>query len=109
MCLPPAYSSWTKKGRANQHRVRTRWGKQGRVNLIGTLSLEGRFESLEYRMLEGPCRTTAEVMDYLLDALAKEAEREGKPVSWWWCWTGRRPSTEQARCARGGRGGRVRG
>ena len=42
------------------------------------LSLEGRFESLEYRMLEGPCRT-AEVMDYL-DALAEEAEREGKPV-----------------------------
>lgn len=77
MCLPPAYS-WTKKGRANQHRVRTRWGKEGRINLIGTLSLEGRFESLEYRMLEGPCRT-AEVMDYL-DALAEEAEREGKPV-----------------------------
>lgn len=76
MCLPPAYS-WTKKGRANQHRVRTRWGKEGRVNLIGTLSLEGRLESLEYRMLEGPCRT-AEVMDYL-DALAEEAEREGKP------------------------------
>lgn len=77
MCLPPAYS-WTKKGRANQHRVRTRWGKEGRVNLIGTLSLERRFESLEYRMLERPCRT-AEVMDYL-DLLAEEAERESKPV-----------------------------
>jgi putative transposase len=77
LCLPPAYS-WTKKGRANQRRVRTRWGKEGRVNLIGTLSLEGRFESLEYRMLEGPCRA-AEVTDYL-DLLAEEAEREGKPV-----------------------------
>ncbi len=77
MCLPPSYS-WTKKGRANQHRVRTRWGKEGRVNLIGTLSSEGRFESLEYRMLEGSCRT-AEVTGYL-DLLAEEAEQEGKPV-----------------------------
>ena len=56
MCLPPAYS-WTKKGRANRREVRTRWGKQGRINLIGTLCLEEGIESLQYRMLEGPCRT----------------------------------------------------
>ncbi len=77
MCLPPSYS-WTKKGKANRHRVRTRWGKQGRVNLVGTLSLEGEVEALEYRMLEGSCRA-GEVIDYL-DALAERAEREGKPV-----------------------------
>jgi putative transposase len=77
LCLPPSYS-WTKKGRANQHRVPTRWGKQGRVNLIGTLSSEGGEERLEYRMLEGPCRT-GEVMGYL-DTLSGEAERKGKPV-----------------------------
>ncbi len=77
LCLPPAYS-WTTKGRSNQHRVRTRWGKQGRVNLIGTLSFEGEVEALEYRMLEGSCRS-GEVVSYL-DALAEEAEREGKPV-----------------------------
>jgi putative transposase len=77
LCLPPSYS-WTRKGRANQHRVRTRWGKQGRVNLIGTLSVDGELESLEYRALEGSCRS-GEVIDDL-DALAEEAEREGKPV-----------------------------
>ncbi len=77
MCLPPSYS-WTRKGRANQHRVRTRWGKQGRVNLIGTLSLEDGAQRLEYRMLERSCRT-AEVLDYL-DVMAEEAERDGKPI-----------------------------
>ncbi len=78
MCfLPPSYS-WTKKGRANQHRVPTRWGKQGRVNLIGTLSSEDGEERLEYRMLEGSCRT-GEVVGYL-DALSEEAERGRKPV-----------------------------
>ncbi len=77
LCLPPAYS-WTRKGRANQHRVRTRWGKQGRVNLVGTLSLEGESESLEYRVLEGSCRS-GEVIGYL-DALAEKAQRDGKPV-----------------------------
>ena len=78
LCLPPAYS-WTRKGRANQHRVRTRWGKEGRVNLIGTLPFEdGAEQRLEYRVLEGPCRT-AEVIAYV-DVLAEEAEREGKPV-----------------------------
>ncbi len=63
MCLPPAYC-WTRKGRELQHRVRTRWGKQGRVNLIGTLALASRGnERLEYRMLEGSCRT-GEVLSY---------------------------------------------
>ncbi len=77
LCLPPAYS-WTKKGRANRHEVRTRWGKQGRINLIGTLSLDEEVESLEYRMLEGPCRT-GEVLGYL-NSLAEEAERKGRRV-----------------------------
>lgn len=78
LCLPPAYS-WTKKGRANRHEVRTRWGKQGRINLIGTLCLEGEApQLLEYRMLEGPCRTE-EVLGYL-DSLAEKAQREGGRV-----------------------------
>ncbi len=51
---------------------------QGRVNLIGTLSFEGEVEALEYRMLEGSCRS-GEVVGYL-DLLAEEAERNGKPV-----------------------------
>ncbi|MDP8951009.1 MAG: IS630 family transposase [Actinomycetota bacterium] len=77
LCLPPAYS-WTRKGRSNQHRVRTRWGKQGRINLIGTLRFECGEERLEYGLVEGSCRS-GEVIGYL-DALAEEAEREGKPV-----------------------------
>ncbi len=77
LCLPPAYS-WTKKGRANRREVRTRWGKQGRINLIGTLSLEEEGESLGYRMLEGPCRS-GEVLGYL-GSLAEEAQRKGRRV-----------------------------
>lgn len=76
MCLPPAYS-WTKKGRANRREVKTRWGNQGRINLIGTLCLDaGEARLLEYRMLEGSCRT-GEVLSYL-DSLAEEAQRKGR-------------------------------
>lgn len=78
LCLPPIYT-WTCKGQEeHQHRVRTRWDRQGRINLIGTLSLEGETERLEYRMLKGSCRS-GEVVDYL-NLLAYEAEREDRPV-----------------------------
>lgn len=78
MCLPPSYT-WTRKGRKHQHRVPTRWGKQGRVNLLGTLCLgEAEKRLLEYRLLGGSCRT-GEVVGYL-DLLAQKAESEGKPV-----------------------------
>jgi putative transposase len=45
---------------------------------VGTLSLEGEGERLEYSLLEGSCRS-AEVIGYL-DALASEAERAGEEV-----------------------------
>jgi putative transposase len=79
LCLPPAHT-WTLKGRKHQHRVPTRWGKQGRINLIGTLCLEGESEERlpEFRLLEGSCRS-GEVVAYL-DLLAEKADREGKPV-----------------------------
>ena len=76
MCLPPSYT-WTLKGTAHQHRVRSRWGSGGRINLIGTLCLEGETERLEYSLIEGSCRS-GEVKGYL-DALAEQAQREGKP------------------------------
>ena len=45
-------------------------GRQGRIDLIGTLSLEGEDEErLQYRLLEGACRTAEVVVGYL-DALA---------------------------------------
>ncbi len=76
LCLPPAYT-WTLKGRAYQHLVKTRWGSKGRINLIGTLRVEGEGELLEYEMLEGGCRTR-EVLGYL-DALAEKAQEEARP------------------------------
>jgi putative transposase len=75
LCLPPT-STWTKKGQAHQHRVKGRWGSEGRLNLMGTLRVEGegQDERLEYRMLEGSC-DSGEVLLYL-DALAEKAQRE---------------------------------
>ena len=46
---------------------------------MGTLSLEGEGERLEYSLLEGPSCRSAEVIGYL-DALASEAERAGEEV-----------------------------
>jgi len=52
--------------------VRSRWGSEGRINLIGTLRLEGgAHERSEYRVLEGWC-DGEEVLDYP-DALAERA------------------------------------
>ena len=51
--------------------MRSRWGSEGRINLIGTLCLEGGVERLEYRVLEGSC-DSEEVLGYL-DALAERA------------------------------------
>ncbi len=75
LCLPPT-CTWTRRGQPHQHRVPTRWVSRGRVNLIGTLCLEGGEAGgrLEYSMLDGPCRT-GEVVLYL-DALAEDAEEE---------------------------------
>ncbi len=77
LCLPPAYT-WASKGRAHQHRVKTRWGSKGRTNLIGTSRVEAESELPEYEMLEGRCRTK-EVIDYL-DLLAAKAEEEAEAV-----------------------------
>jgi hypothetical protein len=58
--------------------VRSRWGSAGRIDLIGTpCLLEGEAERLEYPVIEGSCRS-GEVKGYL-DALAEQAQREGKP------------------------------
>lgn len=76
LCLPPT-RTWTLKGQSYQHRVRSRWGSDGRINLIGTLCLEGQSEWLQYSVIEGSCRSE-EVLGYL-DALVEQAEGEGKP------------------------------
>ncbi len=77
LSLPPT-STWTKKGSSHQHRVPTRWGSEGRINIIGTLGCDDGGERLEYAMLDGSCRST-EVIAYL-DALAKEAADNSEEV-----------------------------
>ena len=52
--------------------MRTRWGSKGRLNLIGTWSLQREKAQLEYRFLPGSCRTR-DVMAYL-DDLADHAQ-----------------------------------
>ena len=42
-------ATWTLKGSLTST-VRSRWGSKGRINLIGTLAIEGCTKHLEYRM-----------------------------------------------------------
>ena len=76
LALPPC-QTWTRRGQAQQHRVPTRWGSQGRVNLIGTLRMDDD-EHLEYAVIDGSCR--ADVVVGYLDALAAQAEADGTPT-----------------------------
>lgn len=74
----PLTSTWTRRGQAHQHRVPSRWGSQGRVNLIGTLRIARDDEQLEYAVVDGSCR--AEVVVGYLDALAAQAKANGTPT-----------------------------
>jgi putative transposase len=62
-------STWFARGSGKQFKVPTRWSSQGRLNLMGTLSLFGTTEQLEVRELTGSC-TQAQVISYL-DTLAE--------------------------------------
>lgn len=77
MSLPPT-STWTRRGSAHQYRVPSRWGSQGRINLIGTLCLAGDTERLEYHLVDGACR--AEVVVSYLETLAAQTEHAGIPT-----------------------------
>ena len=66
--------TWFRRGTGRQFEVPTRWGSQGRINLIGTLSLFGAREQLEVRELEGSCNHDA-VIAYL-DTLAEQCDPE---------------------------------
>lgn len=65
-------STWFARGRGKQFEIPTRWGSQGRLNLLGSLSLHGEQQQLEYRLLDGKC-TRAEVVAYL-ETLAKHCQ-----------------------------------
>jgi putative transposase len=64
--------TWFARGSGKQFKVPTRWSSQGRLNLIGTLSLFGATEQLEVRELTGSC-TQAQVISYL-DTLAQSCD-----------------------------------
>lgn len=65
-------STWFKRGSGQQFRIPTRWGSQGRLNLIGTTTLGGDTAGLEVRLLDGSC-TQTQVIAYL-DTLAAQGE-----------------------------------
>ena len=56
--------SWFKRGKGKQFRVPTRWGSEGRLNVIGVWSIDGEDAHLEYRLLEGSCKQP-EVVSFL--------------------------------------------
>jgi putative transposase len=56
--------TWFAKGSGKQFCMPTRWGSQGRINLIGTYSLYGEDTTLEYRELAKTCKEES-VIGYL--------------------------------------------
>jgi putative transposase len=56
--------SWFKRGKGKQFPVPTRWGSEGRLNVIGVWSIHGEDTHLEYRLLEGSCKQP-EVVGFL--------------------------------------------
>jgi putative transposase len=56
--------SWFKRGKGKQFPVPTRWGSEGRLNVIGVWSIHGEDAHLEYRLLEGSCKQP-EVVSFL--------------------------------------------
>ena len=64
--------TWFKKGSGKQFEVPTRWGSQGKINLIGTYSIENNQTKLEYRELAKNCNQN-EVVSYL-DKLAAKCD-----------------------------------
>jgi putative transposase len=65
-------STWFKRGSGQQFRIPTRWGSQGRLNLIGTYTLHPTQPHLDVRALDGSC-TQVQVIAYL-DTLAQQCE-----------------------------------
>ena len=66
--------TWFARGTGKQFEIPTRWGSQGRINLIGTLDLFGDEETLEIRELKGSCNQD-QVIAYL-ETLAGTASLE---------------------------------
>ena len=67
-----AASTWFWRGSGQQFRIPTRWGSQGRLNLIGSYTLQLENPHLDVRALEGSC-TQAQVIAYL-ETLAQQCE-----------------------------------
>ncbi len=66
--------AWFRRGSGRRFEVPTRWGSEGRLNPIGTLSLFGEREQPQVRELNGSCNQ-AQVIDYL-ETLAEACDPE---------------------------------
>jgi hypothetical protein len=65
-------NSWFPRGSGRQFKIPTRWGSQGRINLIGTLAVDAQGEHLEARQLTASC--TQDVVIAYLDTLAEQSD-----------------------------------
>jgi putative transposase len=75
LSLPLSYT-WSPKH--CPMRVPKHWGNAGRINVIGTLSCSKDKQQLEYRLLEGRCKS--EQVEHYLEALAQQAHQQGVHV-----------------------------
>lgn len=70
MALPVSYT-WSKRGSKNRLRVPTRWGSQGRLNLIGALAWGKEKRTLHFELVEENVKS--ERVLAFIDELAREA------------------------------------
>ncbi len=70
MALPVSYT-WSKRGSKNRLRVPTRWGSQGRLNLIGALAWGKEKHTLHFELVEQSVKS--ERVLAFIDELAREA------------------------------------
>ena len=70
MALPVSYT-WSKRGSRNRLRVPTRWGSQGRLNLIGALAWGKEKRILHVELLEESVKSAHMVA--FIDELARNA------------------------------------
>lgn len=71
LALPVTYT-WSKRGSANRLRVPTRWGSQGRLNLLGAFSWRDR--RLHFDLVQSSI--TSEHVIAFIDALTRNATSE---------------------------------
>ncbi|TNM60186.1 IS630 family transposase, partial [Deinococcus radiopugnans] len=65
-------ATWTPRGSGCQFEIPTRWGSNGRINLMGCLTLDSAVTRLDVRELNGNC--TGEQVIEFLDTFAQRCD-----------------------------------